>query len=656
MLPLDACAGRGDVGGKAETLARMRAAGLRVPDGFVVLPDEKVDLEALARELSRLGGARFVVRSSSALEDRVRGAAAGLFESIVDVGASDVAAAIARVRASATSPALAVYLAVRGLVGDATQLAVLVQPLIIAPLLAVAHSTGAEIVIEERRAGEPEWGDVHSRSVPRDDIGELARGLRLLETIVHGPVDAELARDGDTITWLQARPLLQATTSLDRRWFLRQPGRWRLDAEHNPDPLSAAQSSLVTFVDGLGVGARQEVVDGYLYAELSSPPRGLSPIAPSCLRDVFDRQIVPDCQRVLDQAQLDGSIDAALDAFARVYRRYVGEVSPSLSQVKRELDQLLHGELRQSLTDHGALLAGLGGETLARDQALWDLGRGTLRLESYLARFGDHAPAWDVAVATDRESPDRVWALARELARASAPTERHQQAIQAAQLAQTLVTSQLREPARAQFAKLLQLARHVLPIAEDDDLLFLRAQSTIRQALLRAATTLDLADANDVFDLSIDDVRARATDARARVAVNRAARLSAARRVPPLAFQDGRPEWRVPPARDVLRGHGTAGRARGRAVVVRTLAEAPQALPPRAVLILPAIIPSLTPLLPQAVALVTDHGGALSHGATLAREYGVPAVLGVRRATALPDGVELYVDADSGRVLILDAV
>jgi pyruvate,water dikinase len=105
-----------------------------------------------------------------------------------------------------------------------------------------------------------------------------------------------------------------------------------------------------------------------------------------------------------------------------------------------------------------------------------------------------------------------------------------------------------------------------------------------------------------------------------------------------------------------LRGHGTAGHARGRAVIVRTLADAPETLPPRAVLILPAIIPSLTPLLSQAVALVTDHGGALSHGATLAREYGVPAVLGVRRATALPDGAELYVDADSGRVLILDAV
>ena len=43
MLPLDACVGRSDVGGKAETLARMRAAGLPVADGVVVTADERVD-------------------------------------------------------------------------------------------------------------------------------------------------------------------------------------------------------------------------------------------------------------------------------------------------------------------------------------------------------------------------------------------------------------------------------------------------------------------------------------------------------------------------------------------------------------------------------------------------------------------------------------
>jgi pyruvate,water dikinase len=86
---------------------------------------------------------------------------------------------------------------------------------------------------------------------------------------------------------------------------------------------------------------------------------------------------------------------------------------------------------------------------------------------------------------------------------------------------------------------------------------------------------------------------------------------------------------------------------------VRDPARAPAVLPADGVLVVPALVPSLAPLLASARALVTDHGGAASHGATLAREYGVPAVLGVGRATAIADGVELYVDGAAGRVYIL---
>ena len=81
MLLLDACAGRSDVGGKAETLARVRAAGLATADGVVLLPDEPVDAAALAAALARLGGERFCARSSSTVEDAAGGSAAGLFRS-----------------------------------------------------------------------------------------------------------------------------------------------------------------------------------------------------------------------------------------------------------------------------------------------------------------------------------------------------------------------------------------------------------------------------------------------------------------------------------------------------------------------------------------------------------------------------------------------
>jgi pyruvate,water dikinase len=59
-------------------------------------------------------------------------------------------------------------------------------------------------------------------------------------------------------------------------------------------------------------------------------------------------------------------------------------------------------------------------------------------------------------------------------------------------------------------------------------------------------------------------------------------------------------------------------------------------------------------LLPLLGAIVTDHGGLLSHAALVAREYGVPGVVGTRNATDLiPDGARVRVDGDAGSVTVL---
>jgi phosphohistidine swiveling domain-containing protein len=56
-------------------------------------------------------------------------------------------------------------------------------------------------------------------------------------------------------------------------------------------------------------------------------------------------------------------------------------------------------------------------------------------------------------------------------------------------------------------------------------------------------------------------------------------------------------------------------------------------------------------LLPLLGAIVTDAGGLLSHSAIVAREYGIPGVVGTREATDLiPDGARVCVDGDAGEV------
>ena len=57
----------------------------------------------------------------------------------------------------------------------------------------------------------------------------------------------------------------------------------------------------------------------------------------------------------------------------------------------------------------------------------------------------------------------------------------------------------------------------------------------------------------------------------------------------------------------------------------------------------------------MAAAVVTDVGGPLSHSSIVAREYGIPAVLGTGVATRrIPDGARVRVDGDAGTVTLLD--
>jgi rifampicin phosphotransferase len=71
------------------------------------------------------------------------------------------------------------------------------------------------------------------------------------------------------------------------------------------------------------------------------------------------------------------------------------------------------------------------------------------------------------------------------------------------------------------------------------------------------------------------------------------------------------------------------------------------------VLIARTTSPAYNILLPLVGAVVTDRGGALCHTAIIAREFGLPAVVGASQATArIPDGARVFVDGDRGFVAV----
>ncbi|MCA1657429.1 MAG: PEP-utilizing protein mobile subunit, partial [Actinobacteria bacterium] len=74
------------------------------------------------------------------------------------------------------------------------------------------------------------------------------------------------------------------------------------------------------------------------------------------------------------------------------------------------------------------------------------------------------------------------------------------------------------------------------------------------------------------------------------------------------------------------------------------------------ILVSEATSPAFNLVLPLIGAIVTDQGGMLCHAAIVAREYGIPAVVGTDDATRrLPDGARVRVDGGRGEATVVDA-
>jgi pyruvate,water dikinase len=238
------------------------------------------------------------------------------------------------------------------------------------------------------------------------------------------------------------------------------------------------------------------------------------------------------------------------------------------------------------------------------------------------------------------------------------------------------------QPVVQEFEFLLKAAQEAAVVGEDHNFwIDFCAIYQVRRVLLefgRRFTEAGVVDkADDVLFLTPDELRETANalpriDCR-RVVAGRRAEMDYFRTIQPPAALGTRPAgpppesplrralgkfFGAPPAPptepDVLRGNaGSPGIARGPARVVRSLAEAAK-LQPGDILVAETTSVPWTPLFATVAAIVTDAGGVLSHCAVVAREFGIPAVVGTGQATAvIHDGQLLEVNGDSGVVRML---
>lgn len=122
---------------------------------------------------------------------------------------------------------------------------------------------------------------------------------------------------------------------------------------------------------------------------------------------------------------------------------------------------------------------------------------------------------------------------------------------------------------------------------------------------------------------------------------------------PPWARKPGGQEEDAAVADNVLTGSPVSpGKVTALASLVLSPAEFDK-MRPGTILVCPTTTPAWTSLFPQAVGLVTNIGGILAHGSIVAREYGIPAVLGIEGATEqIRDGQLITVDGDRGTVTL----
>jgi pyruvate,water dikinase len=314
---------------------------------------------------------------------------------------------------------------------------------------------------------------------------------------------------------------------------------------------------------------------------------------------------------------------------------------------------------------------------VARLEALPAAGPFLAALQDYLDRYGWRSDAFELADPAWWEEPQVVILNLRHYLSLTGyePERDFRSRVERRERLTAELAAQVPEGGRREeYLRALKAAQQYLLLQENHNFYIDQMATTaLRLPLLAIGSRLagagSLAGRDDVFFLTYDEVRtlaARPADVRETVRQRRSEhrRWSAVTPPPfvgrlPAGFSPERlrtdPVLGVTPAEpgrvQVLRGvAASAGTVTAPAKVVRHLSEADK-LEPGDVLVCEMTMPAWTPLFATVSAVVADTGGMLSHCAVVAREYGLPCVVGTKSGTrSVRDGQVLTVDGAAGTV------
>ena len=290
------------------------------------------------------------------------------------------------------------------------------------------------------------------------------------------------------------------------------------------------------------------------------------------------------------------------------------------------------------------------------------------RFEAFLAEYG-HRETETAILATSPtwgEAPETVLGLVKMLAErppSPAAAGRAEQALERLLAHPLLRGSRM----RARLRRWVEAARSGIAFREDSHFYFTRPLPILRRSLLEIGRRLCdagvLREPEEVFHLRLEELEAIADIQR--LTEPEAQRLRAAVRIRSARRKELEGVPLIDPGlifRSRDNGSGalvsgipaSGGTAKGPVCVVRQPSEFAK-LSSGDILVCPYTNPAWTPLFQRAAAVVVDSGAIGSHAAIVAREYGIPAVMGTGvGTTVLNDGQLVTVDGGTGRVTSAD--
>ena len=338
----------------------------------------------------------------------------------------------------------------------------------------------------------------------------------------------------------------------------------------------------------------------------------------------------------------------------------------SLQRLEAALQKHLDETAAKGLASR--LISGVSGNlTVETNEKLWQVATGDLALTDFLKDYGHRAvDEFELAQPRWRERTTYLEQVIASFQQETSDTDTQQartshfarQAEQREDAASEL-SGILGDKAnlRKQIESELDFTRRYMPFRETAKFYLMLGYEQIRRALLELDSRYALN--SGIFYLLPDELERLidGDDFSDIIATRKTEReLMLQIEMPDVIFSDALEQIgaRVPiDAAETYTGVGvSAGVATGKARVLLT----PSDVNPSDrdyILVCPSTDPAWTPLFLHAAGLVMERGGILSHGAVVAREYGVPAVVNVPNATQrIADGQALQVDGDKGIVSI----